>query len=1518
MSENVKHSSAETNSETKTIASSKTEHSNGSDESPPPLSIPITASVKSATRTSVPEAEGSKVNGDNHQSVTKTIESNTSFKGWASDPMVPITVATFCERSLNNTNNRSGSQQSCNFVSPQIATVLSSSKTETRTGLCSPVSSPLSGRKSRPLVTASPKLTPPVARKNFHLSYNTVTGTISSPISIPAVPPHMMSAIGSSPASSLSLSSSTSSPSSSPPPPVPVRAPKYSSSGNVQKSLQTGQKDATSAYTKGSTHGRVCKPFSGSPRSQTDLALPKSEKGTVGSVVLRLPELTSISAKPELEIDLDKLVAQQKELEKQTAAVKLDANIYDAEIEMMNKYLKSLPDYTELDKKLHKEFQECEDLYDRLKRRQGPVSNSNSRKSVILPAPIDSQLVNPPNVSVHNLAKSSSINFGNPLTSGEHPQSTTVTNRSRLAYPSIFSLVGQQHNTPKLRRSTSSNSMPYSTSPQYGGVQGIITPQCTQLSTEQKNSSTNGSNLSLNKQLMNDFWTENLMSSQKHQTPKRSMWNYEKICAPSVNTVGAAGAPLKVDAQTAKKLAIFDPTVAEAAQMELHKPNKLQKNASLSHLDMKVRQAVTKDELYKLMCNENSSTVPLAPTNFISKLPVKINGQPSSSQMHHHLQPQQPQQSEQQQQQHSQLAPLNKSVSLSHVPSGLISAPINLGNAMPHTQAAKTPAKNLVRSTSRTHIPSYMKHLPALSRSNSNTAILMPTSTAVQMNKPSTWMSNTPTTSATLVTGTVNPMSGLLKSASSSSVFGVAATAKYSPLYLQQSVGGDSVQTTLTAEAATLPQSAATAASRAPAMTTSLVAPSEKPKSALSDELMIRQKQSQTLPELHKQQLEKKEHPHSEVKQQQQSTRPEKQIVTRNIDKLAFSSAAAKKFGSALVCATKTVDNGVIATPLSSDRKSEKSNSTISTSSVTTTNCCSTHLPQLSKFTSSFHIPSAEAKGSRLTPATKQNPRNGASTPNNNATVSSEVQGHKITKAQSSANLELTKRQKDADNKVGKCLNELLKIGNGNDNGNNNNAASSSFAAEVGPTSTQPSKLVAPTVTGNQFTEDQSKIMTMQQHQQLPQLSKKSFPLGKSSSTSQIPLGGCGYQCTILQPQMQSLQQNEQQLVQQHDILRLRKPQTLQQPQQKQQIVAFTEQHVYPQQKRPFLNWNSFACSAMSGTTDPFWQHQQTHKLQHTASASNVGKKLVQHATHQQQHQKQQQQMAQPKVSTGLVTFMQKSNTNKEYKYTNLQQQQQTQFMTGFLPAQQSQQQQQQKQQTKYNFMYAQQPQHDGNVLAHSASFSAAQRPNGFQLLGSKPHQSPGQYFNVAKMQQQQQSQPVQPECQILQNFDSYLYSKQSNYSLGNIQHKLFRNHQQHPQRQQQQQQQHQQQQQQQQQPQNGGGGGFSTQHNTQAQQQLQQQSAGSASYQAFSSANTTAAQHQLNPLSQSASTSAMCFDSHRPLAPIHTSAADHQHQHQGLLQQQQSNSVILNQSHNQMSKSALALHYIEVVSLNF
>uniref|UniRef100_A0A1I8Q0F9 dual-specificity kinase n=1 Tax=Stomoxys calcitrans TaxID=35570 RepID=A0A1I8Q0F9_STOCA len=1286
--------------------------------------------------------------------------------------------------------------QTYQMMSPQMATVMSSSKAETKSGLRSPISSPLTSRKNRGLPPVSPKSTPPSARKHYPLAYNASTGTISSPITIPAVPPRMMAVIASSPASSLSLSSSTSSPSSSPPPPpLPVRAPKVPSNGNIHRLLNESPKGVPMSSSKTQ--------ISSSPKSLFhDLSCSK--------------------------LDLDKLIAQQKELEEKTAAVqastKLDASFYDAEIEMMNKYLKSLPDYSELDRKLHKEFQECEVLYDKLKKRQAPLSKSNSQQSVAdQPKAVLAKPMEPSTPISNGLAKSSSINFHNNsssanLNNGVGGGGGGGGQSSRIQYPSIF----QQK--PKLQRSISSSNMPYSSSitaanptsqPNSPGTPkaNYFDPRQQQqylhshhhpqqpLQEEDRNSIMNGSNMSLNKQNMNEFWSDNLAQCQKRQTPNRSLWNYDKICNPPV------GAPLKVDAQTAKKLAIFDPTVAEAAQKELQKhskpagqPNKLQKNASLSHLDLKVRQAVTKEDLYKLICNEppalSSSPKSGGDTIYSSKVPIKMAG----PQVH---------------------APssisLNKSISMSHVPQSVLMSHTPAAGAVQHPNGFN----HLRRSSSKTHIPCYMKHLPSLSRSTSNSAILLPPEPkADQNNKPLAKL-NTPhnqsnftvanamTTSAMAYASSPSspsastatssspknnddnvshPLRGLLKSLSSSNVYGAP---KYSPFASVNSNNGGKQQqfaalqtsdssplkplimsTSLMAANATAP-AVASSSSSSSANGAGAIGEKKLGSSALNDEIMM-------------------------LRQQQQQQQKQQPQVVQHVAQHASQhpSKSSSKFSE-----FKPKDSEKIESP-SLERKSEKSNSTISTSSVTVTNCCATHLPQLTKLTSTFHIPPAQdkalASNSSNPPAaaisgTNQGSGGPSAGSNCSATVTSTANagaasgvGYKISKTQSVANLELSKRQKDADNKIEKCFNDIIKKNqqkplmassttptttttiastttttsapvvagatstsspvvittNANSNEKvkqepiNNEMKSTPAAlaintgkvAEQAPVSANTGNNTSATsaaVNGSNMTPNQSQIPVA-----VGNVNKKSYPLGKSSSTSQIPMAN--YQ-RLLQPMatQQQVSPNEPSLSNQ---------------------TANIAQQNYPQQKKTFLNWSTFACN----TNDPNYQ-QKLQQGNGAATANNVAKKMQ----HFQQNQPQQH-VNMSTFKPGL--FMQKSN--KENKFVNQQQGQPQQQQHPFM----GQQQQQQPIQQQHTSAFVVYPSRNKNPLSHSASFSAVQRPMTVQLhLGQLPVAAQQQ---IQKQQQQlhnnnfgnmmpqhgvgSQAGGGGGERKVLQTFDSY------------------------------------------------------------------------------------------------------------------------------------------------------------------
>ncbi|XP_065372152.1 bromodomain-containing protein DDB_G0280777 isoform X2 [Calliphora vicina] len=1324
--------------------------------------------------------------------------------------------------------NQQHQQQPYQMVYPQMATVMSSSKAETKAGLRSPISSPLALRKNRGLPPVSPKSTPPLPRKHYPLAYNATSAgnNTTTPITIPAVPPRMMAAAAaSSPASSLSLSSSTSSPSSSPPPPpLPSRAPKLSSSSNIHRLLN--EVSAT-------------KPQKAQISSSPKTAQPENPSHQINK------------------IDLDKLLAQQKKLEEKTAAVqassKMDASFYDAEIEMMNKYLKSLPDYSELDRKLHQEFQECEDLYDKLKKRQAPLSKSNSQQSVLGEGQTKN-ILQPQELMANNngLSKSSSTNF---------QLSSNVANQNRIQYPSIF----QQK--PKLQRSISSSNMPYTgssmqqTSP---ALQRSLYYDNHQPLTEEKNSSLNGSNMSLNKQMLNEFWTDNLAQNQKRQTPKRTLWNFDKICNPTV------GAPLKVDAQTAKKLAIFDPTVAEAAQKELHKqPNKLQKNASLSHLDMKVRQAVTKEDLYKLICNEPSSPKATETTNsanFVSKVPLKVAAVP--------------------------LTPLNKSVSMTHVPQAVAQTPFN-------NSSTNAPFNsNLRRSTSKTHIPCYMKHLPSLSRSTSNSAILLPPdpkpsnegnhvinrSSLKPINQPlinnSLTMSascyDTTTSSSsspkTNETSSVNPLRGLLKSLSSSNVYG---TPKYSPFYASKQQQQTATQLAAHASESSQP------IKQPVQMTTSLVANvaatsnanEMKGTTALNDEIMMLRQQQQ---------------------QYQQQEQKHKQKLKQSLNINVANNNVAK---------TNIIDSPSL------ERKSEKSNSTISTSSVTVTNCCTTHLPQLTKLTSSFHIPATQEK----THAVNAHNAQGVSC------IGGDGQGehlprvgqhYKISKTQSAANLELSKRQKDADNKIEKCFNDIMKKSQQKPLSTTTTASAttSALTTTTNTTSSTSAAMSSPTIAHNLNGEKVntkpepinndnitsslsnlqstattnhkvSDILTSQpltstttattsgninkNSSQIPVATtnltqiptKKSYPIGKSNSTSQIPMA------SFQRPQVM---------------------QTIPQQHVAETNNAANVQPNYPQQKKTFLNWTSFACN----TNDP--NYQQPPRLQQSGSVNNVARKM--------QHFQPLQQ--QSNLSTFKPDFLQK-NPNKENKF-QMQLQQQQQLFNNQQQCLVGQQQQQQPS----AFVY--QPR-TKNSLTHSASFSAVQKPIALQMhLGQPPatmeQQNKPQYMvnNFGNMMPQHHVRQHQQERKILQTFDPF-------YTNKSMEQKFYPHK--------------------------------PSQQNT---QQNVAAAAGGAGFNRYQQQFIPILQHQQqqqakhNPLMQSASASALNFYQsqqqqsqqqinsnttqvfHQPLMyQQHVSHQPQVHQQQPQQTQhplQQSNSMILNHTKttNQMSKSALGLHFVE------
>lgn len=317
------------------------------------------------------------------------------------------------------------------------------------------------------------------------------------------------------------------------------------------------------------------------------------------------------------------------------------SEMYDEDIDYMNKYLKSLPDYNDLNNKINKEFQKCEEMYDQLQS-------------------INSGLKNNP------LAKSSSY------------QSIHNKRYAQQAYP--------MHPDSKICRSTSSSIIP-----QYkiGNVctndmaaAGAVIPIKTMAPTNQlqppkkgllqKSSSNSAVNRSYSKQFLNDFWCDNIAKTNS----QKMGWNYNKIMAASKEDI--------------------------RSKFESPQNYRIQKNLSLSQLDKKIRQDLSKEELYSLICNDHQpkpsiNTTGNAQTVRQSTMDTTAASVAASAAN-----------LSQQSRISSFLKPLSKSISQSSVPCNVIAKQLHKSSSKSNIPGFFRP---LCKSTSNTHV--FSQHMPS-------------------------------------------------------------------------------------------------------------------------------------------------------------------------------------------------------------------------------------------------------------------------------------------------------------------------------------------------------------------------------------------------------------------------------------------------------------------------------------------------------------------------------------------------------------------------------------------------------------------------------------------------------------------------------------------------------------------------------------------------------------------------------------------------------------------------------------
>lgn len=293
------------------------------------------------------------------------------------------------------------------------------------------------------------------------------------------------------------------------------------------------------------------------------------------------------------------------------------SEMYNDDIDYMNNYLRSLPDYNELNNKINQEYQKCEEMYDRLQTinsglKNNPLAKSNSCQSI--PNKRFAQNNQKPNESLQNkISRSTS--------SSTIPQNFRNENfdLNKHSYIPI--------SKPEI------NLTSYQPIPKGHGIL-------------QKSSSNSAVNRTNAKQYLNNYWSDNIAKTNQQKLG----WNYSKIMAGS-----------KEDLRT---------------KVEVPAPNfKLQKNLSLSQLDKRLRQDLSKEELYNLICNENP------PKKETSKVEVEnARSQPNKFA--------------------SFLKPLSKSISQTSVQTVL--------------------SKPLIKSSSKSNIPGFFR---PLCKSSSNTHV---------------------------------------------------------------------------------------------------------------------------------------------------------------------------------------------------------------------------------------------------------------------------------------------------------------------------------------------------------------------------------------------------------------------------------------------------------------------------------------------------------------------------------------------------------------------------------------------------------------------------------------------------------------------------------------------------------------------------------------------------------------------------------------------------------------------------
>lgn len=245
------------------------------------------------------------------------------------------------------------------------------------------------------------------------------------------------------------------------------------------------------------------------------------------------------------------------------------SEMYNDDIDYMNNYLKNLPDYNELNRKISNEQQKCEDIYDRLlcinsSLKSNQLSKSNSYHS------ISTESTKPH----HNLSAQSGTKAKNKII---RSSSSSTVNHGFIKTPDKFGIFPiKPLNSTQIKYSDQKKS------------QAVVNDMHR---FQPLPKSFSGSNLqrSNSKKGFNDFWSENVAKNNQQKLG----WNYNKIMANKLEN------PNKNNEFSTPE-----------CNISLMNGYKLKKNLSLNQLGQKIQENVSREELYNMICNNDLAQLP--------------------------------------------------------------------------------------------------------------------------------------------------------------------------------------------------------------------------------------------------------------------------------------------------------------------------------------------------------------------------------------------------------------------------------------------------------------------------------------------------------------------------------------------------------------------------------------------------------------------------------------------------------------------------------------------------------------------------------------------------------------------------------------------------------------------------------------------------------------------------------------------------------------------------------------------